>query len=113
MLPPRQPGGRYENKDLIGIILIVCFPRGMYEPPDRWRSTVRKAGLARRQKRSRPRLFLQRRPDGSQLHIQDWQLSNAMRLELFRTKRKSYRQISPRPANLGTGHFLLTTLTYP
>src|SRR5262249_24155735 len=41
----------------MGIVVIVCFPRGMYEPPDRWRSTVRKAGLARRQKRSRPRRF--------------------------------------------------------
>src|SRR5262249_40220048 len=56
-------GGYHEDKKLMGIVFIVCFPRGMYEPPDRWRSTVRKAGLARRQKPSRPRLFLQRRSD--------------------------------------------------
>jgi len=79
----------------MGIVFIVCFPRGMYEPPDRWRSTVRKAGLARRQKRSGPRLFLQRRSDGPQLHIPDWQLSDANCLELCRTNRVSYRQNSP------------------
>src|SRR5215475_7516921 len=105
-------GGYHEDKKLMGIVFIVCFPRGMYEPPDRGRSTVRKTVLARRQQRSRPRLFLQRRPDGPQLHIQDWQLSNAKCLELCRADRVSYRQNSPSTANPGTGAFLQSTRRY-
>ena len=105
-------GGYLEDKKLMGIVFIVHFPRGMYEPSDRWRSTVRKTGLARRQKRSRPRLFLQRRPDGPQLHIPDRQLSNAKCLELCRADRVSYRQNSPSTTKLGTGAFLQSTRRY-
>ena len=36
----------YENKELIGIVLIVCFPRGLHESSDRRRGTVGKAGVA-------------------------------------------------------------------
>src|SRR5215813_4959382 len=104
-------GGYHEDKKFMGMVFIFCFPRGMYELADRWRSTVRKTGLARRQKRSRPRLFLQRRPDGPQLHIQDWQLSDAKCLELCRSDRVSHRQ-NPGTANLGTGAFLQSTRRY-
>ena len=38
-------GGCYENKNLVGIVFVACFPLGMHESSNGRRSSVRKASL--------------------------------------------------------------------